>query len=130
MLKNARWLALVGLLSACDERDRLTFPSNEPDDEGPATVIDIPSRDTVLTEGEPFVLGGRSVDTSGVDTVYFQILGGANYPPLPGEGADTVRFGLLIPTAGRAGQTISVTVHAVDLLGNRGESASRRLTIE
>lgn len=133
MPKTTPWLVLIALLMGCDERDRLTFPSNQPgdDDQGPITVIDIPSDDTVLTEGDPFVVSGRSIDPAGVDTVYFTIdNGGVNFSPLTGEGADTVRFGLQISTIGRSGQTITVSAIAVDVLSNQGGSAIRRLTIE
>ena len=76
------------------------------------------------------MLSGRSLDTTGVDTVYFDIEGGGvNFSPLSGEGQDTVRFGLLIPTIGNLGQTITITAHAVDLHGNRGGTSIRRLTI-
>ncbi len=74
--------------------DRLTFPSNEPDDGvGPVTVIDNPAEDTTLTEGDPFVLSGGSLDATGVDTVYFlsSRAGTRTYSPLrrerPGHGA-------------------------------------------
>jgi hypothetical protein len=132
MPKNPLWMALVVLFAGCDERDRLTFPNSEPgDDQGPITLIDIPSEDTVLTEGEAFALSGRSIDANGVDTVYFQIEGGGvDFSPFVGEGADTVRFGLLIPTIGHAGQTITVTARAVDLLSNQGGPTIRRLSIE
>ncbi len=133
MPKTTPRLVLIALLLGCDERERLTFPSNQPgdDDQGPITVIDIPRDDTVLTEGDPFVLSGRSIDSSGVDTVYFDIVNGAfGFSPLTGEGADTVRFGLQISTIGRSGQTITVSAIAVDVLGNRGGPAIRRLSIE
>jgi hypothetical protein len=129
----AAFLTLAIALAACNERDRLTFPSNGPggdDDQGPVTVIDNPSTDTTLDEGDAFVLSGRSLDTTGVDTVYFDVEGGGvNFLPLPGEGQDTVRFGLVIPTIGNLGQTITITVHAVDLRGNRGTTSIRRLSI-
>src|SRR5262245_59585448 len=95
----AAFLTLAIVLAACNERDRLTFPSNTPgsdDDQGPVTVIDNPTTDTVIDEGDAFVLTGRSLDTTGVDTVYFDVQGGGvSFSPLPGEGQDTVRFGLL-----------------------------------
>jgi hypothetical protein len=127
----AAFLTLAIVLAACNERDRLTFPSNAPDDDqGPVTVIDNPSTDTTLDEGDPFVLTGRSLDTTGVDTVYFDVEGGGvNFSPLSGEGQDTVRFGLLIPTIGNLGQTITITAQAVDLRGNSGTVSIRRLTI-
>jgi hypothetical protein len=133
MPKHALWLVSILVLAGCDERERLTFPSNEPggDEMGPVTVIDNPSDDTTLTEGDPFVLSGRSLDRSGVDTVYFDVEGGGmNFSPLAGEGADTVRFGLLLSTLGQSGQTITITAQAVDLSANRGGVAIRRLTIE
>jgi hypothetical protein len=125
------FLTLAIVLAACNERDRLTFPSNTPDDDqGPVTVIDNPSTDTTLDEGDAFVLTGRSLDTTGVDTVYFDVEGGGiSFSPLSGEGQDTVRFGILIPTIGNLGQIITITAQAVDLRGNLGTVSIRRLTI-
>ena len=51
------------------------------------------------------------------------------FAPVSGEGQDTVRFGLLIPTIGSVGQIITITVQAVDLRGNRGTVSIRRLTV-
>jgi len=133
MLKTAAWLALVVLLAGCDERERFTLPTDGPanDEEGPVTDIDIPGQDTILNPGEPFVVGGRSMDSSGVDTVYIAIDGGVvNFSPIPGEGADTVRFGLPIPTLGQSGEVITITVRGVDLFGNRGAPVFRQLTIQ
>lgn len=120
------------LLLGCEERDRLTFSNNQPDDGvGPTVIIDSPFQDTVLTEGDFFILAGRAIDSSGVDTVYFD-LEGANqsFLPLRGEGADTVPFGLPLSTIGNSGRTIRVTVFAVDLPGNVGPAVLRRLSIE
>jgi hypothetical protein len=133
MPKNAGWLALITLVTGCDERERFTLPTNGSglDLEGPVTDIDIPSRDTTLAPGEPIIVGGRTVDPGGVDTVYFAIAGGdVNYAPLPGDGADTVRFGLTIPTVGGSGRIITITVRGVDLHGNRGAPVFRQLNIE
>ena len=45
-------------------------------------------------------------------------------------GADTLRFSLNLPTIGRSGQTITLGVFGVDVLGNVGPVVTRRLTIE
>jgi hypothetical protein len=124
---------LLALLLGCGERERLTFPSNEPggDEEGPVTTIDVPSVDSTLTEGDFFVLGGRSVDPNGVDTVYFEVVGtGQAFLPLSGGGEDTVAFGIPIPTIGLSGTTVLVRVRAVDVLGNPGAATGRQLQIE
>jgi hypothetical protein len=133
MPKQAFALVLLAVLLGCGERERLTFPSNEPggDDEGPVTTIHSPSADSTLTEGDFFVLGGRSVDPNGVDTVYFEVVGtGQAFLPLPGGGEDTVAFGIPIPSFGLSGTTVVVRVRGVDVLGNQGLTASRRLQIE
>jgi hypothetical protein len=133
MPKRALPLVLLALLAGCDERERLTFPSNEPggDDEGPLTTIEVPSVDSFLTEGDPFIVSGRTVDPNGVDTVYFEVFGtGQAFLPLPGGGADTVTFGLPIPSIGLSGTTVIVRVRGVDELGNQGLAAIRQLSIE
>jgi len=125
------WVA-VALLLGCDERSRLTFESNGPDDtSGPVASIIEPLADTVLFEGPPFILGGLVTDPSGVDTVYVDLEGSDHtLLPLEGGGRDTVRFGVPITTAGQAGQTVTVQVFGVDLFGNRGTRAIRRLQIQ
>jgi len=133
MPNRAIQLGLLALLAGCDERDRLTFPSNEPggDDEGPVTTIHTPSVDSFLTEGDPFIVAGRTVDPNGVDTVYFEVFGtGQAFLPFHGGGDDTVDFGLPIPTIGLSGSTVVVRVRGVDLAGNQGLTAIRQLTIE
>jgi hypothetical protein len=127
------WLAIV-LIGGCAERDRLTFPDDTDgsgDGVGPVTTIDQPgASDTVIVEGDRFVLSGHSTDPDGIDTVYFDVNGlNVGYRPLPGEGADTVRFGLPLSTLGFSGATVLVGIHGVDMLGNVGQTVSRQLHI-
>jgi hypothetical protein len=125
------WGVLVALLIGCEDRERLVFEPEPVDHEGPISHIDPPSRDTTLTEGDPFVIGGRSVDPSGVDTLYIEVVGAnLSYLPLDGEGRDTLNFAISLPTRGFLGRTITVGVHAVDLLGNVGATLTRRFTIQ
>ncbi|HYC33625.1 MAG TPA: hypothetical protein VEB59_15150 [Gemmatimonadales bacterium] len=133
MPNRALTVVLFALLLGCDERERLTFPTDEPgsDEEGPITTIEVPSIDSMLTEGDPFVAGGRAVDPAGIDTVYFEVFGtGQAFLPQPGGGAETVSFGLPIPTIGLSGTTVIVRVRAVDRLGNQGTAAVRLISIE
>ena len=131
MPAKAVWGILVALLLGCDERERLTFETEPEDRVGPTSHIDPPSQDTTLTEGDLFVIGARTVDTSGIDTVFIEV-GGANlnYLPLDANGADTLTFSVNLPTIGLSGRTITVGVHGVDVIGNVGPTVSRRLTIE
>jgi|SRR3712207_2483324 len=132
MPKRALLLVVFALTAGCDERERLTFPTDEPsEDVGPVTTILTPSVDSFLTEGDAFVLDGRSVDPDGIDTVYFEVFGtGQSFLPFPGGGDDTVSSGLPIPTINLSGTTVIVRVRAVDLFGNQGLAAVRQLTIE
>ncbi len=127
-------MAIV-LIGGCAERDRLTFPDDTDgsgDGVGPVTAIDEPGAfDTVLVEGDGFVLTGRSVDPDGIDTVYFDVDGlNVTFNPLRGEGADTVWFGLPLHTIGFSGATVLVRIHGVDMLGNVGQTVSRQLHIQ
>jgi hypothetical protein len=126
------WVGIALLLAGCDDRERLTFPSENPGtDVGPVTTIDHPAEDSVITEGDLVVVAGRTVDPNGVDTVYFEVDGGSQtFLPFAAGGEDTVTFGLPITTIGFSGVTISVRVVGVDLEGHRGSSVSRRLSIE
>jgi hypothetical protein len=128
------WLivpTVIGVATACAQRDRLTFPS-QGDDVGPVTVIDQPSgSDTTIDAGPTFFVNGRSIDTDGVDTVYFLVAGGSQgFPPVrPTPPTDTVRFGVPLSTNGRSGQAIELQVYAVDRQGNQGAPASRQIII-
>jgi hypothetical protein len=126
------WLA-VGMLAACGERDRLTFPVENPGNgSGPFTMINQPeAADTLVLQGEPFVLAGLSTDPDGVNVVEFSVAGaGISFAPLNGDGADTVRFSIQLPTAGLSGDTIHVQVSAVDQIGDRGTVAVRQIRIQ
>jgi hypothetical protein len=119
------------VLAACGERERLTFPSGS-DEVGPVTEILSPAvDDSIIREGTPFVLSGRSSDLDGVDSVYFDVQGvPVLLSPLKASGADTTFFGVPIPTLGHSGVTVVVRIYAVDLLGQQGEPASRQFRIE
>ncbi|HEY8258693.1 MAG TPA: hypothetical protein VIG08_13635 [Gemmatimonadales bacterium] len=130
--RRASWL-LVGVLAGCGERDRLTFPVENPGDgSGPFTNVTRPAvTDTAVTEGDLLILTGYSLDPDGVDTVYFEVSGaGQGFAPLLGEGADSVPFALQLSTLGNPGGTISVRAFAVDGLGDRGPATVRQIRIE
>jgi hypothetical protein len=121
----------IAFAGACAERDRLTFP-NQSDGIGPVTLIDQPGgSDTTIDAGPTFFVNGRTIDSDGVDTVYFLVAGGSQgFPPLrPAPPADTVRFGVPLSTSGRSGQAIQLQVYAVDRQGNQGAPASRQIII-
>ena len=125
-------LCAGALTMACEERDRLTFPSPS-DGVGPITMIDQPNGgDTTVRAGPEFFVNGRTIDPDGVDTVYFLVTGGnQNFQPFrPNPPTDTVRFGLPISTFGRSGDTILVQIHGVDSEGNRGTTSSREIAVE
>lgn len=136
-----RWLAdrsrvlvllwTLAFVAACEERDRLTFPSPS-DGVGPVTMIDQPNgSDTTVSAGPFFFVNGRTIDPDGVDTVYFLVSGGQSFQPFrPSPPSDTVRFGLPITTSGFVGDTIVVQIHGVDSEGNRGGTSSRRIFVE
>ena len=125
---GAAGAALVALLG-CDTRGRLTFPSTG-DGVGPISTIQDPSQDTTVTSGLQFVVSGFTVDTDGVDTVYFETVGGLDdFQPVV-AGTDSFAFDLPLTTQNLAGETILVRVFAVDLFGNHGDTASRRIAIQ
>jgi hypothetical protein len=127
-----RGAALV-FLAACGERDRLTFPSENPGDgAGPVTEITHPSApDTVVIEGDLLLIQGRTFDADGVDTVYFEVDGvNQGFAPINGEGADTVDFALQLSTLNSNGATVVFRAYGVDLLGGQGGSVSRQIRVE
>jgi hypothetical protein len=117
--------------TACEERDRLTFPSPS-DGVGPITTIDQPNgADTTVFPGSDFFVNGRTVDPDGVDTVYFFVIGGnQNFHPFhPEPLTETVTFGLPITTFGHSGETFTVQIYGVDALGNQGGVSTRQIHI-
>ena len=126
------WLAAT-LIVGCAERDRLTFegPGGPEDTTPPVAFIDDPSVDTVLTEGPEFVVNARVEDDGGVDTVYVD-LEGSDHELLPffANGQQAVNLGIPITTSGQHGVLVTVQVFGVDVAGNRGARAIRKLTIE
>jgi hypothetical protein len=128
---KAMWAVLVVGILGCGERERLVFESDPEDRLGPTSRIDPPSRDTTLSDGDLFEIGVLTVDPSGIDSVVIAVEGGnLSYAPVDADGADTLRFSLNLPTIGRGGQTITLGVFGVDVLGNVGPVVTRRLTIE
>ena len=125
------WGVVLAMLVGCEERERLVFGPDPDDRQGPTTTINPPATDTTLSEGDPFVLGARAVDPSGVDTVYIHVEGAnLSYLPLDAEGEDTLSLAISLPTQGFAGRTIAIGVFGKDVLGNVGPTITRRLTIE
>jgi hypothetical protein len=134
MPAKAIWGILVALLLGCDERERLTFETEPEDRVGPTSHIDPPSSDTTLTVDDAlssFTVGARTVDPSGIDTVFIEVVGAdLSYLPIDASGADTLSFAITLPLSRLSGRTITVGVFGVDLIGNVGPTVSRRLTIE
>jgi hypothetical protein len=131
--QRVRWWAALAFLAACGERDRLTFPSENPGDgTGPVTEITHPSApDTVVTSGDPLFILGRAFDADGVDTIYFDADGGSQgFAPIIGEGADTVDFALQLSTLSLSGATVVFRAYGVDMLGVQGASVSRQIRVE
>jgi hypothetical protein len=131
--KASGWAMAAVVLAACGERERFTFATDGPGDGvGPVTEVLSPAADdSIVHEGDPFVLSGRASDLDGVDSVYFDIEGLSQaFPPLRGRGADTVNFGVPISTSGHSGAIVAVRIYAVDLLGQQGGPVSRQFRIE
>lgn len=118
----------IGL--GCNVRDRPTFATGGgPDQIGPSTTIDSPNQDTTVREGPAVFVNGRTLDEDGIDTLYFETEGGvSSFLPEVNAGK-TFRFGLPITTNNQAGQVITVRVFGTDAQGNRGDTATRVITV-
>ena len=139
-IRSSRWRVVVWLLggasmgtvtTGCEERNRLTFPSPG-DSVGPVTTIDQPNgADTTVFEGPNFFVNGRTIDPDGVDTVYFFVIGGNQnfFPFHPSPVSDTVTFGFPITTSGHSGQTLTIQIYGVDVLGNQGGTSTRQIHV-
>jgi len=130
-MRAIRWGA-VAVLAGCGERERLTFPTENPGNSaGPITEIFQPdAADTVVFDGDLLQVQGRSRDPDGVAMVFFEV-GGINqgFSPLDAGGSDTVSFGLQLSTIDHTGDTAFIRIYAVDLLGDTGRAASRQIRI-
>ncbi len=129
VIKGVGSLALL-LLAGCTDRGRLLFPPVT-DGEGPRTFIDQPNlADTTVRAGPGAAISGKTIDPDGVDSVYVVLIGGnERFQPFVG-GRDTLRFGFTINTGGLAGDTVFVLIFGTDRLGNRGDTAVRRVAIK
>ena len=124
-------VALLGL-PGCGERDRLTFnaPGGGNGGPGPMTVITRPLVDTTVAAGPGFFVVGQTTDPDDVDSIYFETEGGVStFPPMVNNGT-VVNWAIPLTTSGQSGQTITVRVFGTDGLGNRGDSAVRRVAIQ
>lgn len=123
--------ALAAGVAGCNTRDRPSFPTGGGTDQiGPVTVIDDPSKDTTVIAGPGVFVNGRTIDDDGIDTIYVETEGGlTSFPPFIRVG-NAFRFGLPITTNRLSGATITVRVYATDLLGNRGDTATRQITVQ
>jgi hypothetical protein len=131
--RRAFWWAVAAAVAACAERERITFPTENPGDgQGPITVISHPaSRDTTVISGDQLIVEGRTYDLDGVDSIYVNVTGAnQGFLPLLGQGRDTVVFGLPLSTISIPGATVTLEVYAVDLLGDRGNIVSRQIHIK
>ena len=115
--------------AACTDRERLTFPPSDTG-VGPITFIDQPSgADTTVKAGRALPLSGKTIDPDGVDTLYIVVVGGnQGFQPFVLR-QDTVRFGVTVNTTGLANQTMFILVFGTDQLGNRGDTAIRRVDV-
>jgi hypothetical protein len=122
---------LVATVTGCNTRDRPPFPTGGGTDQiGPTTVIDQPSKDTTVVAGPGVFVNGRTLDDDEIDTVYVETEGGVTaFAPFVRVGK-VFRFGLPITTNGLSGRTITVRVFGTDRLGNRGDTATRQLTVQ
>ena len=121
-------LGFLGL-TGCNERNRITFPSNDGD--GPEVTISNPSQDTTVAAGRFAFVDGRVVDQDGIDTVYFDVTGGgASFQPHIAGGEDTVSFSLPLATNGLSGTTMTVAISGVDMGGVHGDTAFRQVTVQ
>jgi hypothetical protein len=119
---------LTGALAGCGERERLTYPT-PPDGVGPVTVIEVPSVDTTVSNGDALTIVGRSEDVDGVDSVYFRLFGTAEqYEPLNVDG-NMVRWSLRVTAPRDRAEMIVIRVSAVDRGGNHGFTVDRTIQV-
>jgi hypothetical protein len=122
---------LAGAALGCNTRDRLTFPDPGPTGGGPHTVIDRPLGDVKVSgDSAIFFVTGYSVDRDGLDSLYFETEGGLTSFQPEVVTVDSLRFGLPLTTGGLAGDTIILRFFATDQLGNRGDTAIRRIVVQ
>lgn len=122
---------LLSGVAACNTRDRPDFGlGNGPDKVGPATSIDAPTQDTTVTAGPGILVSGRSLDADGIDSLYAITEGGLSaFQPIT-DGGTSIRFGFPLTTNGLSGHVITIRIFGTDRLGNRGDTATRTITVQ
>ena len=124
--------AIVLAAAGCSERERPIFGPDPGTSNGigPITFIDVPGQaDTTVPAGPGLGVSGRTIDLDGVDSLYVEVLGGnEQFQPFIGQ-SDTIRFSYPISTSGHAGDTLFVLIFGTDELGNRGDTAIRRVIV-
>ncbi len=128
-----RWIEAVLACSAlgCTTRERLTFQDPAPTGAGPHTVIQDPPGDaTVSGDSAIYFVKGYSVDPDGLDSIYFETEGGLTSFQPEVVNVDSLNWGLPLTTGGLAGDTIILRFFATDQLGNRGDTAVRRIVVQ
>lgn len=126
----AQLIVVIGVMG-CETRDRLLFPDDPgPGIGGPVTTIDVPATDTTVAEGPNFTVTGLVTDGDGIDTIYFETVGGVSAFVPEVDAGTSFRFGLPITTNDLSGSVITIRVFATDTDGNRGDTATRVLTVQ
>ena len=116
--------AALGVVAACADPARPTFPdSDDPDTTPPSISITSPPSDTMVAAGSVVTVTVHVADRSPIASLTCAVSGAVNFgfPAIaPGDTAATVAFP--IPTAGGASGIVTVTVGATDIRHN-GASA-------
>ena len=132
VLRRSMWWLLLAMAVGCDQRERLTFPSDVPEAPlGPISIITRPlATDTIVTQGDVIEVRGLTTDPDGVDSVYFE-LDGVNFElsPIDAQGLDTLDFAFELSTNNFVGDSAVLRVFGVDVLGSQGDFVSRRFRL-
>jgi hypothetical protein len=132
VLRHGMWWLVLAMAAGCDQRERLTFPTEVPHlPLGPVCIITRPlAEDTLVTPGDVIEVRGLATDPDGVDSIYFE-LEGVNFTlaPIVAQGLDTVDFAFRLSTNNFVADTVVLRVFGVDVPGSQGDFVGRRFRL-
>ena len=131
-MRRGMWWLVLAMAAGCDQRERLTFPTEDPQAPlGPVSIITRPvATDTLVTRGDVIEVRGLTTDPDGVDSIYFEVEGvNFSLSPIGAQGLDTVDFAFELSTNNFVADTVVLRVFGVDLPGSQGDFVSRRFRL-
>ena len=126
--RAAYCLVAAVALGGCTTIERPIGPPVGP--VGPQIVINKPGKDTVITSGQAVNFLVTVTSSSGIDSVYTEVVGSSLNSPALVNLQSPATFGLSVPPDRQSGGTLILVVHGNDTLGQVGDTAVRVVQLQ